>query len=542
MVAKAALTEEEKFLLCILEDPAGIDLAEFTWKDYESDDKCWRAWPFQWPWWRCPDQRQLDQCARSVGKSTGVALRAFSWPFRSPGQQMAVIAPQLTHLRPLQTLIEQRLTGTRITREIMKPGNKAVTHPGQCLQVDFLNDATLITRIPQSDGKSAKGIHPKVLEVDEGQDVTELTYEELIETVKRSTVGSKWFIHGVTRGVQGRFWKFSQPGSGWKVHRITAMSRPGWSDQERQEKIEEYGGIDSPHYKRNVLGLHGDQSSPLFTAKALFACIDDDELSDYNVNQYRRIDIYGESLSDPSDILYSLDHPANHLSGAYDRFWVGMDLGWTIAPSEIMVFGEYKPDGRDKDSVLRALLRIHLMRVSEPAQLEAILWTIAAYKPVSFAMDATGAGQPIVQHLQNELEHSDNQVMRLALDTIRGYNFSEKITIGFDDTKDPDLGEDNEIKRKVGDFSFDTLRVLVDQRRLQLPWDRELASEFQGITFTITASQTSVDQYGRRSYQSSRADHALDACRMVAVAYQQRRIEEMLRPKRRESIRLGVVG
>ncbi len=1296
MAAHAALTDGEKFLYCMLQDPAGIDAAEFTWIDHEQEDNCWRAWPFQWSWWRCPDQRQIDQAARSIGKSTGIAARAFSWPFRRPGQQMAIIAPQLNHLRPLNTLIEQRLTGTRLTREIMKPGSKAVTHPGQALQAEFLNGATLFTRIPQADGKAAKGIHPVVLECDEclpagtlilakrglvaienvvvgdmvlthrrrwrrvtglasrrretvllkghgtpglvasinhpfracrraqaniigtdgklkrttvigdpqwtpaadlggcnwstptrypqvkhvpsfrkpgtsgkvpcgqdsddffwmmglyiaegsynassggcqvtfslhqkeipyvrkrlealgllvwdspdeddlgsrlltnsrvlgewlethcgkgahnkqvpvwalglqtsrrealldglvygdgyeqdatdhatakfklttvsrrlsvsarllamtldwwanihwcdtsqretfirgrrvtsdgfyqvvgtrdgkgfefgwerfsqvrevirtdttellydltvaedssfladgfivhnSQDLTEATWDELIETVKRDAQGSKWLVHGVTRGVQDKFYKFSQPGSGWTVHRLTSMSRPGWSAEERANKIEEYGGYDTPNYKRNVLGEHGDQSSPLFTAKSLFACVDDDELSDYNTNEYRRIDIYGENLSAPGDILYSLDHPMTHVSGKYERFWVGEDLGhcvdeeteiltkrgwlrydqvsvgdfslaidpdtglsswqeitalyreagtwdmiemegqtfsslttphhkwlvhyneqhperlrwkttatlntkdripltarrgdaprpthsddlvelaawymtegcllasggieisqsfvenaektdrirsllqrlygspgrtqqqyhhrepdayrdalamfadgatvyrvglatgichdvlrrwrdgkelgqeehlwnetarfgcmsyfalppraarevtavivgkekvptmafllalsveqlnlflavaiegdghhedvggpsisqadkaridavqvaaalagapvglryrhrptgrgrypggeicregdewsinflvarsvgpvaasrckglltdkamtitprryegmiwcptlkhhnWlarrggsvhftgnTIAPSEIMVFGEHKPKGRDADSVLRLLLRVHLMRVAQPEQLEAILWVIKSYKPHGYGMDATGAGLPYVQMLQSMLERSQDPDLRKALDTIRGYDFGSKIVVGFDDTKDPDLGEDNEIKRNVGDFSFDTLRTLVDQRRIELPWDKELISEFQGIGYTVTGSSTAVDEYGKRTYSSSRADHALDGARMAALAFQQHTIEAILRPKRRESVYLGFVG
>lgn len=543
MVAYAKLSEEEMYLYCIMQDPAGIDLAEFCWTDFDQPDNCWRAWAFQYPWWRCPDQRQIDQSARSIGKSTGIAARAFSWPFRSPGAQMAIIAPQLNHLRPLNTLIEQRLTGTRLSREIMRPGNKAVTHPGQALQAEFLNGATLFTRIPGADGKSAKGIHPKVLECDEAQDLPEAVWNELIETVKREVEGSKWLVHGVTRGVHDRFFKFSQPGSGWTVHRITGMSRPGWSEEERQAKMEEYGGYDTPDYKRNVLGLHGDQTSPLFTARSLFACVDDDETSDFNVNEYRRIDIYGESLGEGGEsILYSLDHPANHLSGKYDQFWIGMDIGHTVAPSEILVFGEHKPKGRDGDSTLRVLLRIHMVRVGIVEQLEAMLWVIKSYGPKAFGMDATGAGLPFVQMIQNKLQESDDAELRKALEVIKGYNFSEKIVVDFDDTKDPDLGEDNEIKRNVGDFSFDTLRVLVDQKRIELPWDRELISEFQASSFTITGSATSVNEYGKRTYSSSKADHALDAARMAVLAYQQHKIEAMLRPQRRESVYLGFIS
>ena len=52
------------------------------------------------------------------------------------------------------------------------------------------------------------------------------------------------------------------PDNEWRVHRITAMSRPNWSDEERQEKIKQYGSRDDPDYRRNVLGAHGDATNP----------------------------------------------------------------------------------------------------------------------------------------------------------------------------------------------------------------------------------------------------------------------------------------
>lgn len=118
-----------------------------------------------------------------------------------------------------------------------------------------------------------KGTHPIWLELDEGQDYPAPGWTETIETLKRGVVGAVWRAHGVTRGVRDEFYKFTQPDSAWTVHHITAMARPSWTDEERQEKILQYNGSkEDPNYRRNVLGLHGHSTNPLFVLHKLMAC------------------------------------------------------------------------------------------------------------------------------------------------------------------------------------------------------------------------------------------------------------------------------
>lgn len=69
MVAVFAPTDEEIYLYALLTDPAGIDLAEFAWVDESKDDKCFRLWDFQWPWYRDESQYQIDQASRTLGKA-----------------------------------------------------------------------------------------------------------------------------------------------------------------------------------------------------------------------------------------------------------------------------------------------------------------------------------------------------------------------------------------------------------------------------------------------------------------------------------------
>jgi hypothetical protein len=266
-----ALTEDEKYLYILLQDHAGIDICEFALLDEEREDGCWRAWPFQWTWWRNQEPLQLDQCARSVGKSQSICARAIAFPFVHPGNEMVLTAPEKVHLDAITNKVETEITKTRLLREMLKgSGRTAFKH--QPFHVDFANGARIMGRIPQRDGRGIKGTHPLWLEQDEASDYPEPGWMELVETLKRGHEGAVWRAHGVTRGVRDSFYKFSQPGSGWKVHRISAMARPTWSDEERQEKIRQYGSKDAPDYRRNILGEHGDASSPMFVLHRLMAC------------------------------------------------------------------------------------------------------------------------------------------------------------------------------------------------------------------------------------------------------------------------------
>lgn len=475
----------------------------------------------------------------SVGKSLSIKMRAFAFPFLYPGQEMVITAPELVHLHPITGLVENQFQASRVGREMLPKGrNRGITH--RPFQMDFLNGARIMGRIPQRDGKGVKGLHPIWLELDEAQDYPEPGWIELIETLKRGHDGAVWRAHGVTRGMRDHFYKFTQPESGWTVHRITAMSRPNWTDQERQEKIEQYGSKDHPDYRRNVLGLHGDATNPLFVLHRLMACVDSDEASDYNQDEYFQVRVNDEMIRDMgSDILQFLDFPTIHTGPPYIAYWIGMDVGYTNHPSEVLVFGEIR--GKPK-SKLKLLTRLHLERINHKDQVAAIIWAIDFYRPKAFAMDKTGLGLPLFQDLQNKAE--ENPRLNKIVDTIKGYNFSSKILVDFDDTIEVDemMGDpvkEAGIERNVLEYATDKLREFVDHERIILPWDRGLLGEFQGQTFQIVRG--AMDQYGRKRY-SQGSFHALDAARMAVLGYAQHSIEEFVKNQKEEPVFDMIIG
>ena len=570
------LSEEEAYLYAILSDPSGLDQAEFLWHDGSSEDHlkleedgtktqvrpapsgCFRAWPYQWPWWRDMDPFQIEQSARSVGKSLGIKVRGCSFPFRFPGSEMVITAPELVHLEPITGLIESQMYSTRLLREMLPKGKSAVTH--RPFQMNFLNGARIIGRIPQRDGKGVKGIHPIQLELDEAQDYPHAGWVELRETLKRGFAGAQWRAHGVTKGVRDDFYAFTQdsPDNPFKVHRIAAMWRPNWTHQEREEAILKYGSREDPDYRRNILGLHGDKTNPIFVLTALMRCVDSEPMSHYNSQEYSKISVKVEQLELwGQEITDLLDFPAGHQSylgrTASERagrsqatYWCGMDIGFTVDPSEILVFVEYREKQSDPATKLKLLARISMTRMPHREQVQAILHTIDFYRPKAFAMDKAGNGLPLFQEMQehidafraNDWQHIPEWMRRYdlenALACIRGYNFSEKLVVEFDKSVEPTPYASNEealketaIKRNAKEAATDLLRELVDANRLWLPWDEDLLKQFQGGTWT---SNRQMDAYGRRTFSRGN-DHVLDAARNAVLGWSQHQIEELLKPQ-----------
>jgi hypothetical protein len=375
---------------------------------------------------------------------------------------------------------------------------------------------------------------------------------------------------------------WSQPNSGWKVHRITAMHRPDWNDTDRAQKEKDYGSAESGDYKRNVLGEHGSTMNRIFVLAHLMACVDTNEGSEFNAVEYTKIAVNGDQVAAHAErasgrdaeiglstdeqaaaLIDLVDLPPSHTAN-YDLFWGGMDVGLVGDPSEILIFAEYTPDHRERQRDKRAeiavpdvgqsrfklLTRVQLRLLPTPLQAELIMWLIDHYRPRGFSMDRTGLGLPLFQELQkraassrlftvteadNPAEAAKIQSARQALTIIKGYGFSEKVVVAIDDAKAEALGladpveviEKAGIRRAAKDAATDELRILVDNRRLLLPYDTDVINQWNGQT--MAHSQEPIDAYGkRRMVYSAGVFHVLDAGRMFALGVAQQPIEQLI--------------
>jgi hypothetical protein len=426
----------------------------------------------------------------------------------------------MVHLQPVTQAIEARILSVRLARELLDKRNRGTGFTHQPFGAAFSNGARILGRIPQRDGKGVKGTHPSVLQMDEAQDYPAPGWVEIFETLRFGRDDAYWRAHGVTTGQRNDFYKISQGDSGWKVFKITAMHRPDWSAEERSQKEKMYGSRNSPDYKRNIYGEHGDHTNPLFVLARLAQCFDMNELSDYNNNEYVNEKITAERMAEHGlPVEEFIKVPASHYK--YDRTWIGMDVGFTNHPSEILVFSEEPKEKRGtrverevSAHVLRLVSRWHLERISAPDQRRVLRRLYGIYKPKAISLDKTGAGLPIYQELLTE----DPNIAR----TVKGYNFSSKIPVDFED---PENVEDSLVMRRVLEYSSDKLREYVDSGWLKMPRDVPLFQEFQGQTYTVV--KTTQDPYGRRTY-STGSFHALDAARMAVCGHALYNLEALL--------------
>lgn len=257
-------------------------------------------------------------------------------------------------------------------------------------------------------------------------------------------------------------------------------------------------------------------------------CVDSRPESPYNSDEYHHLRITDDRLRDagvPIEAL--LDLPASHQ--AYDRTWIGADIGMTNHPTEILVLGEHggkvsggRLDG-GPDVKLKLLTRIHMERISSPDQRAVFAGLNAFYRPQALAIDRTGLGLPIYSEV---MQGSDRQLASV----FRGYNFSEKIAVGYEQPdEDEEPAKEDEpygkpIMANVLEYSSDMLRLLVDGERLILPWDLDLIREFQGQTYTLVRSTT--NPYGKKEFSSGKY-HTLDAARMAVLPFMVQGVEQM---------------
>lgn len=83
----------------------------------------------------------------------------------------------------------------------------------------------------------------------------------------------------------------------------TIMPAPFWSDERRDEFIQLFGGVDSPGYQHNVLGVPGDPEYSVFPSRLL-------DPSVRNLPDYRSLSLRWDSQGSKVDVLCERIHPA----------------------------------------------------------------------------------------------------------------------------------------------------------------------------------------------------------------------------------------
>ena len=371
--------------------------------------------------------------------------------------------------------------------------------------------------------------HPLILIHDEASDYPIRGWRELPETIQRKST-ARWLSYGVTIGPGNPFddkiTGHGEDAEEWDVIKLPAMYRPTWTDEEREEKIKEYGGYEDIDYQRNVLGTaEGADSALIVWARLMSKCVDDDSLSSYNTKEYYKVRITQGMRNEMDHILDFIDPPYSHISN-YDTFWMGMDYGLTTSDTCILIFAQTLMDG-EKSSRLKLLSNISMSRISTPEQFQVIKFLLDLYKPKAFAFDAHGIGDGVFQLLQEEIRNDEQ--LSWMLDRVIGYSFSKKLIVGFDDTVSinldiPDDWKRAAIEKITADASLDYLREFVDNELIYLPNDKELQGEIKAVP---RKGSGTLNEYNKATRK--KGGHQLDALRYALLAKGNETVREIIK-------------
>lgn len=381
--------------------------------------------------------------------------------------------------------------------------------------------------------------------VSNSQDYPERGFTEIHETVMKDHVDSTgepdftYHLYGVHTAAQGsRFAALASSGD-FRVTAVTAIMRPGWNRKEKAAAAAMYGGTSSPDYRRNILGEPGTGSSQFFVTARLIACLDQDEESKYNTQEYHaqelQIEEVDKLIPEDGDIGSILDLPDN----LGQEVFCGMDVGLVNDPTVIMIFAVL-PDAQKKKR-LKLVRMFHLWRFRE-GQIRKVTYTIGRkYGKTlrAFGQDITGLGLPLYQAMGD-----DNECPEHLKEVSRGYVFNAKMPVAVSPEFVSKQGGEmvdqygNMVEERRNDWTGQTelvtkmtmieastryLRQFVDNGFLWLPFAPLLVKDMQGET------EQRVKAMGAAHLRKKpNAFHMLDAMRAMAMAYMAGHTEEMI--------------
>ncbi len=552
--------DDDWALAALLMDP--IYCAELLFQDPRNREYggCYHVMDYQYPLFRHDTNNEGKPCARSVGKTESMKADAVSHVFRRQGEDMLITAPELIHLMPLCDAIEERLIDTRLTREFLdqRQQKTGITH--RPFQADFMDGTKIIGRIPKLSGTGVKGQHVPDLRIEEGQDYPEKGWIEVYPTVIKDHVDTNgepdytFIFYGVHSGARdGRFYKLSTSGE-FRIKQITAIMRPGWGPEEKAQAAAIYGGTQAPDYRRNILGEAGGASSAFFVTARLMATLDQDRESEYNTSLWRRQSVMAEEvdkmIGDTSNmeaadrttlmaetLKATIDLP--DLTGVQQIF-LGGDIGLVNDPT-VLTLWAVMPDEKRK-SRLTLVRMFHLWRMREK-QIRQVLYAIGwkyGKRLRGVGLDVTGLGLPIFQAIED-----DEMAPQHLIDVTRGYVFNAKLPIGVDksmvtrdshgnmrdhlgniveELEDPFTMEKRYVvKMSMIEASTRYLREFVDTTFMRLPFDPEIAGDFQGETEQRVRAMSQVTHR-----KKANAFHILDSARAFAMVYKAQDIERQI--------------
>lgn len=503
----------------------------------------WQLWPYQAASLRYKGN-SIKQCGAEVGKTREIVARLVHGAICKRGDSL-LAAPLDGNLDDHWDMIHDLAAASPLIHaEIdweatkVKPYRKLVMRNGNRI---YLRPAGF-------DGRAFRGVHAGLsVLLDEAAVVSEQQcFSELVRARKPGcTVGYYSVPKGSIDSPFARLCRSAisvdvlepEPVGDGKfalfVWPKTLMPAPFWSEDRREEFARDYGGEDSPGYRRNVLGLWGDPESSVFPWEHLRRCIayipGYTRIKILNLDGSFRVSVHtsradwrspqgsaDEVSLDALDRVFEADLNAEdvidvvrqHLSLQSwrddDSAFAGVDFGSTDNPTEVMLF---KTSGH----MATLAARVHVRRCTLDFQERLLVAIDDVTRPrLGWGGDSTGGiGIGVEQHLRAMTTSGTRSIG----DNFAGFVFNASTTVPDNVTGEPMLSADGQpLKVSNKELATQLLERRVQQASLLLPPDPEITLQW--------TNHTSTELNGRRVF-SKGDDHTIDAARCAMLRHRQ---------------------
>jgi hypothetical protein len=439
---------------------------------------------------RCPAARIVHLDGRSVGKTIDLSTLLLHFTFINKGKSVLVAAPYQGQLNLIAEEVEFQFNSNPLLRDnvVLKANGKPHIKRHPYFEVLFRNGCAIYFRPAGDHGDVFRSLHVDLLLVDEAAWLSTRAWNAVQQCLN---AGGVMRVYSTPNGLRNTpYYRITQSRE-YQVFRWPSWLAPDWSEERDRELTEFYGGKDTPGYRHEVAGEHGAPSYGAFPVKQVVRAVA--EISDY-----RRVDLTGEALEDCTDEREVRERIETllGLTGGFGRCWMGVDLGYTSDPTELLLFEE------DEDNVMSLVLRVHAERVAYPALSEVIALLDRVYDPVGIGLDRGGNGTAV----EHELLSLDKFRDRHFSGRLVGYNFGGTIAVGEDE-------QGKVIKKRVKEEMTRVINKALHARKVRLPAeDPEVEDQLCTQTY-VTGDRGIVYSKGN--------DHIVDAMRCAFMRHAQ---------------------
>jgi len=332
-------------------------------------------------------------------------------------------------------------------------------HPSYCLR--FRNGSILWGRIAGPRGINFQGLHVGWQLVDEAQELTDTAWGELYQALN----------------ARQTYYRMTQMDE-YEQFRWPSDVNPDFTESKRRELVKLYGGLQSEGYIHRVLGEHGAPAMAAFRFDDYLECID-------RSLEFDNVCIDSALLNE-----HALDEvlPAPGAVPARSDFYLGVDLGYTRDPSELVVYADI--DGGRMVNVAR----VHLEGVDYHTQQQVIELLDTRYAFRGIGIDAGNNGRAVAHALR---------AIDARWDTlVHAYDFGSKLLVGYSADGTP-------YYRRTKRFMTELIERRIHDRSVVYPNLADRDEQYVSHTYRVGPSGEIVYSKGN--------DHIIDADRCAML-------------------------